>query len=354
MSARMRLGWFAAVVFVAIFGVGELVRWIGESLQGPSWWAMDFVTYDAARRVVDGAALYADPKYLYPPLASLLGIPLLALDRFSASLVLAAGKVLLAAVCVLWLTPNWRATSRALAFVGLVASLPFLHDLMLGNTNVLVVAAMVPALFGHSHPRNGVLLGVAAAAFAKPLMIPVLLWLAIWRRGTFVGAVVAGAIGSAVAVAVFGPSSYADWVAAVGGGSTWLSAPFAGNHGVTALAPALWPPVAAATAALLVLVLARRGPRTGLVWVLASGILLVPYAGTYSALPIVLALPAIGPLAPALALVILAISPIATTHPLPFYAAGIMLASLALRERRAAGENLGLPPAATSQAVARA
>ena len=192
MSARLRLGWFAAIAFVAIFGLGNLAIWIGESIRGPSWWAIDFTTYDAARRVVDGAALYTDPKYLYPPLGSLLGIPFLALDRFTASLVLAAGKFFLAAVCVLWLTPSWRAPGRALAFVGLVTSLPFLHDLMLGNTNVLVVAAMVPALFGRSHPRNGVLLGVAAAAFAKPLMIPVLLWLAIWRRETFVGAVVAG------------------------------------------------------------------------------------------------------------------------------------------------------------------
>ena len=347
MSARMRLGWFAAVVFVTVFGLGNLAIWIGESLRGPSWWAIDFVTYDAARRVVDGAALYEDPKYLYPPLASLLGIPLLALDRFSASVVLAAGKVLLAALGVLWLTPNWRATSRALAFVGLVASLPFLHDLMLANTNVLVVAAMVPALFGRSLPRNGVLLGVAAAAFAKPLMIPVLLWLAIWRRQTFVGAVVAGAIGSAVALAVFGPSSYTDWVAAVGVGSTWLSVPFAGNHGVTALAPTLWPPVAAVAAVMLALVLARGGPRTGLLWALASGILLAPYVGTYGALPIAIALPAIGPLAPVLALVIVAASPIATTHPLPFYAAGIMLASLALRERRAASESVGLPATAS-------
>jgi len=88
------------------------------------------------------------------------------------------------------------------------------------------------------------------------------------------------------------------------------------------------------------------GPRVGLVWAMASGILLAPYVGTYGALPTAVALPTIGPLAPALALVIVAASPIATTHPLPFYAAGILLASLALRERRAAGEDVGLPPAA--------
>lgn len=339
MSARMRLWWFAAVAFVAMFGIGDLLIWIGQS---PSWWAQDFVTYDAARRLVDGGALYADPKFLYPPLASLLGIPFLVFDRFSASLVLAAGKIVLAAVCVLWLTPTWKATYRVLAVAGLVSSLPFLHDLMLGNTNVLVVAAMVPAIFGRSNPRNGILLGLAAAAFAKPLTIPVLLWLLIWRRDTFVGAFVAGAVGSAVGVAVFGLGAYGDWIAAVRAGSVWLSTPFVGNHGVTAIFPALWPPVAAVTAVMLALVLARGGPRTGLVWAMTSGILLVSYAGTYSALPIALVLPAIGPLAPMLVLVIVATSPIGTTIPLPFYAAGILLASFAARERRGASGAVGI------------
>jgi hypothetical protein len=140
---------------------------------------------------------------------------------------------------------------------------------MLGNTNVLVVAAMVPALFGRSRPRNAASRGRRHCRLARP------------RPGAA------------------GPPGRAGL----------------GGHG---------------------------------------GILLAPIAGTYSALPIVLALPAIGPLAPAPALVIVAISPIATTHPLPFCAAGIMLASLALRERRTASENMGLPPAATSQAIARA
>ena len=72
--------------------------------------------------------------------------------------------------------------------------------------------------------------------------------------------------------------------------------------------------------------------------------------GTYAALPIALALPAVGPLAPAFALAIVAASPIATTHPLPLYAAAILLGSLALREpilRRPLGRSsVGLAPQA--------
>ncbi|MBI3747969.1 MAG: DUF2029 domain-containing protein, partial [Chloroflexi bacterium] len=217
-------------------------------------------------------------------------------------------------------------------------------DFMLGNTNVLVVASMVPAVFGRSRVRNGLLVGLATAAFGKPLMIPVLLWLAIWRRSTFAGAMVAGAVATAIGVGVFGPGSYRDWVTAVGARSSFLSTPFAGNHGVTALAPAAWVPVATLVAVLLLIVLVRRGPGTGLVWALASGVLLAPYAGTYAALPIVLTLPFVGSMSPMLALAMVAVSPVATTIPLPLYAGGILVAVLALREPRA-GANASWSPA---------
>jgi len=351
MSARMRLGWFAAVVFVAIFGVGELVRWIGESLQGPSWWAIDLqLVLDAGTRLGSGQPLYADPKFLYPPLAAVVGRPLALADSFTISLLYAALKVVLAVVGVRGLTPGWRPLDRLLAVVGLVCSLPFLHDVMLGNANVLLVGAMAVAVFGRPTPRSGVLLGLAAAVFAKPFLAPVLLWLLVFRRPVFAGTVTTGLAATAAGVLLAGPSAYVAWVSALAAGSRYAE-PFAGNHGVTALAPELWAPVATATAVALLLVLARRGPRIGLAWAMASGILLAPYVGTYGALPIAVALPAIGPLAPVLALVIVAISPIATTHPLPFYAAGIVLASLALRERRTAGENMGLPPAAAPGAA---
>ncbi len=346
MSARMRLAWFGAVAFVAIFGLGELAGWVGESLRGPSWWAIDLqLVLDAGHRLGSGQPMYTDPKFLYPPLAAVVGRPLSLLDPFAISLVYAALKVVLAVVAVRAMTPDWRSSNRFLAVAGLVCSLPFLHDVMLGNANVLLVGAMAVAVFARPTPRSGLLLGVATAVFAKPLLAPVLLWLLVFRRPVFAGTVVAGLAATAAGLLIAGPSAYIAWTSALVAGGQYAE-PFAGNHGVTALAPSLWAPVAAVTAVLLLLVLARRGARIGLTWAAASGILLAPYVGTYGALPMVLALPAIGPLAPLLALVMVAVSPIATTHPLPFYAAGIMLASLALRERPAAGTSVGLPVAA--------
>jgi len=332
MSKRARLASFATVVFVALFGAGELVRWTLESIPGPGWWAIDFqLVVDAGDRLIHGMPLYADPKFLYPPLAAFVAAPLSLVDPLAASIAYASVKVGLAAACTAGLTPGWARRDRVLAFVGVVGSLPFLHDLFLGNANTLIVAAMVPAVFGPSRQRSGVLLGLVAATFAKPLIVPVLLWLMIWRRPAFVGAVVSGLAATMLAVLVVGLTSYAEWLQGLAAGAQYAAA-FAGNHGVTALAPELYAPVAAITALGFVLVLWRRGPRVGLAWACASGILLAPYAGTYAALPIALALPAIGPLAPALAFAIVAASPIATTHPLPTYAGFLLLASLTLRD----------------------
>jgi hypothetical protein len=206
-----------------------------------------------------------------------------------------------------------------------------MHDLMLGNANVLLVGAMAVAIFGPTRPRSGILLGLAAAMFAKPLVVPVLLWLLVWRRSVLLGTVVSGLAATGAGVLLAGPGAYADWVAALAGGTRFAS-PFAGNHGVTALVPGLWLPIAAATFLGLVLVLIRRGRSTGLTWAATAGLLLAPYAGTYAALPIALAIPGIGRVAPTMALVIVAVSPIATTHPLPVYAAAILIASLFLPE----------------------
>ena len=252
----------------------------------------------------------------------------------------AALKVALAGIAVGALTQRWPRLDRLLAFVGLVCSLPFLHDVMLGNANVPLVAAMAMAVFARPTPRSGIALGLLTAVVAKPLVAPILLWLLVFRRPVFVGTVVSGLGATVCGLLIAGPSNYFNWASALLAGSRYAE-PFAGNHGVSALAPALWAPVAAVTAVALLAVLTRGGPRVGLVWAAASGVLLAPYAGTYSALPIALAIPAIGPVIPLLALVIVALSPIATAYPLPMYAAGIMVASLALRERRKGGGTWG-------------
>jgi Glycosyltransferase family 87 len=331
-SPRFRLAWFGAVAFVAIFGLLSFAIWVSEAWGPGGWWGIDLrLVLDAGQRLTSGQDLYVDPKFLYPPLAAVVAVPFDSLSFDLVSLAYATLKVAIAVAAVATLTTGWRTSSRVLAMIGLIGCLPFLHDLMLGNANVILVGAALPAVLGQSRHRNGILLGIVTAIFAKPLVIPILLWLLVWRRPVFIGTVASGLISTGVGILFAGAANYSEWVTALFAGTRYAT-PFAGNHGVSALVPDLWVPIALIVAVALVIVLLWRGPQTGLAWAVTAGLLIAPYAGTYGALPIALALPAMSILAPPMALIVVAVSPIATTIPLPFYAAGILVGALTYRE----------------------
>ena len=334
LTPRRRLAWFAVMAFVAIFGVGEFARWVFiDPAGGPGWWGIDLrLVVDAGGRLSAGQPIYADPRFLYPPFAAIVATFLARLDFMAVSIVYAGLKIVIAVVAVASIAREASRVARVAAVLMLILSLPFLHDVMLGNANVLLVGAMVPAMLARDRARNGVLLGLATAAFAKPLVIPVLLWLLVWRRRTLLGTVLTGLAATAAAALVAGPDAYLDWAKTLLGG-TRFAVPFAGNHGVTALVPELWLPVAAVTTVGLLLVLARRSERTGLTWAATAGILIAPYAGTYSALPVALATPGLLQTAPTFTLAMVALATVATGFALPFYAAAILVAALTVSER---------------------
>lgn len=331
-SRRRNLAWFAAVVFVVLFGAGEFIGWVRAAWTVDGWWGIDLrLILDAGSRLAGGDPLYADPRFLYPPLAAVVGRPLGWLNFDVLSLGLAALKLALAGACVIALTPGWPRPRRVLAFVTVSCSLPFLHDVMLGNVNVFLVGAMIPAVLARPRARNGVLLGILTAAFAKPLLLPVLLWLLVWRPRVFAATIGSAFAGTALAFVLVGPGAYGEWLSALRGGERFASA-FAGNHGISALFPELWVPIAAISGVGLLVVLARRGPIVGLTWAVAVGLLIAPYAGTYAALPIAVAIPPLARVAPWLAFAIVAVSPVAVTHPLPIFAGAILVASLAVSD----------------------
>jgi hypothetical protein len=320
-------------MFIALFGAASFVLWNATS--ETSWWALDLrMLLDAGARYLAGQPLYTDPKFLYPPAAAIVAAPLSLLDPVVVSVVYALVKLGLVGLCVAWATRGWQPAHRALAVIGVATCLPFAHDVMLGNVNALLVAAAFVALLTADRPRAGIALGVVAALFAKPLLVPILLLLVVRRRRTALGAVVAGLSVTVVSMVLAGPAEYLAWVQALRAGAQYAS-PFAGNHGVTALAPALWLPVALVVGVGLVWAVFRGPVPTAVTWAVTSGILLAPYAGTYAALPVVLALPFIGPAMPVAALLIAALSPVATTYLLPFYAAAILVVGVQLGRRPA-------------------
>jgi hypothetical protein len=334
LTPRRRLLWFAVTAFVALFGVGEFAQWVFiDPAGGSGWWGIDLqLVIDAGGRFATGQPIYSDPKFLYPPLVAILAQPLAQLDFMVVSITYAGLKIAIAIAAVASVARELSRGQQVAAALMLVLSLPFLHDVMLGNANVLLVGAMVPAMLGRDRTRNGVLLGLTTAAFAKPLVVPVLLWLLAWRRRTLLGTVLTGLAATAATALVAGPGTYLDWARALLGG-TRFAVPFAGNHGVTALVPALWLPVAAVMTVGLLLVLARRSERTGITWAVTAGILIAPYAGTYSALPVALAAPGLLKTAPNFTLAMVALSTVATGFALPFYAAAILGAALVVGQR---------------------
>jgi hypothetical protein len=208
-SERLRLASFAAVVFVSLFGAGEFAGWIGESLRGPSWWATDLdLVLRTGERLAFAQPLYSDPKFLYPPLAAVLAAPLAVLDPFALSLAYVALKLGLTIVAVGVLTSGWALRDRGLVLAGLILSLPFLHDVFLGNANVWLAVAIAMAAHGRPTARGGVALGLVTAVFAKPLVIPVLVWLLVFRRQVLVGVVATGLAATLIGLLATGPSSY--------------------------------------------------------------------------------------------------------------------------------------------------
>ncbi|MFI5258492.1 MAG: glycosyltransferase family 87 protein [Candidatus Limnocylindrales bacterium] len=280
------LCWFG----YAILDFGPQVQTIIKIYPDSSWWGFDAdLVLQASKRLLDGGAIYSDSRMLYAPLAVVFGIPAALVPREYALLIYALLKVALAVGVTYWLTRgSWLAVLAILTF------LPFINDVAPGNFMVPITAAMAVSTFGRPARRSGIALGLVAAAIPKPLLVPYFVWLLAHRRRAFEGAVAAGFIASALAALVTGPAAYLDWLHNLVNGTGYISG-WEGNYGVSAYLPSLAVPVAVVVMALTLLVVVRVDENRSLAWVLAAGILVSPYAGPLTALPLVLALPLMRP-----------------------------------------------------------
>jgi len=153
---------------------------------------------------------------------------------------------------------------------------------------------MAVSTFGQERRRSGVALGLVAAAIPKPLLAPYFLWLIVHRRKTAEGAILTGAALTLVAAVIAGPESCLGWLHNMTRATAYISS-WDGNYGVSAYLPDLAVPIAILVMAVTLLVVARAQEYRSLVWVLAAGILVSPYAGPLTALPLLLALPILSP-----------------------------------------------------------
>jgi hypothetical protein len=330
-------------IFVVISESFMTIRFLREEfvdLLGPAgWFGGDGErTLHAARVWLDGGQPYDVFGFLYTPIALVMSGPLAALgDDTAVKLWLGLGVSLMVGCTIVAVRglPGW---ARLLAVTGVLIFHATVGDYLLANTTMVLVAAMFVVVRGRT-VSSGIFLGVVAAAFPKPLLVPFMLWALVWRPRPLVGVVVGGLLATGIGLIVAGPGLYLTFLGTLikGGG---ITVRFAGNYGLSLVSPTLAAAVAAFVMIALFVVLLRRGEVVGLVWAIAGGILVSPYAPMYSGLPYVLAMPALFSIAPGLA-VGYALTVVFAEQATPLSATIVLLVALLLPYRF---DRRGKPP----------
>ncbi len=324
-SGRPRtVAWSVVVGLSGLFDLTVFARWVNNGVTAGEDGSRILV---AAHRLALHAPLYADPGFLYSPLAAVLAWPASLLPTELALLAWLVAELAVAGLLALRLTRGRSFHVRLLAVVGVATSLPVLYDVALGNTTVMLVAAIALVLLLPDSLRAGAALGVLGAAVPKPLLLPFVLWMAIWRRRALTGTILAAGMATVVGVAVAGAGSYAAWLVALRGGTRY-AVPFAGNSGLTQMLPLLALPIMVLASVLYLWVLARRDQLTALVWALALGLIVAPYVGLYGAAALLLAVPELHARAPRVTLLLAAAAPVVAPFALPLLSGVILAAAL--------------------------
>ena len=190
-------------------GVGLLL-----SVAGTAWAADAHRSLLAARSLLDGAFGTVE-GYLYSPLAAALTIPALVVPEGVAIVGWILVKVAILILGATLATRGLRPMDRLLVAAAVIAFLPVLYDLELGNVTIVLAATIAVVAWTPDRATAGIPLGIMLAATPKPQLIPVLIWMAVFRRRALVGALGAAGFGTLAAFAVFGLGPFERWTAAL-------------------------------------------------------------------------------------------------------------------------------------------
>lgn len=225
--------------------------------------------------------------FLYSPLMALAAHPLTLVPQTAAALTMSliGGAILMAGVA---LETRGRAlVDRVLIGISVFTFAPVVYELLLGQTTLLIAAALYPIARRQDGFRNGIPFGIALALAPKPLLLPVLFWMLIWRRRALTATIVTASILTVVGIAVVGFEQYRSWFMVLTGagresvtGTFVLSGDAVGNR-------SLWPlnPVTFVVACAVVVVTTWaifRDVARGFVAALFAGLLLAPYSILYA------------------------------------------------------------------------
>ena len=225
----------------------------------------------------------ADCGFLYPPLTALAAWPLTWVDGTTAAVLMTLIGIAILVAGVVLDTRGTAGVDRGLVFVAAISFAPIIYELALGQVTLLIAAAIYPVARRDDGFRHGVPLGIALALAPKPLLVPLLFWMLIWRRRALI-ATLATSIGlTCLGVVLAGLDRYQSWFSAI---TTAGSASAAGTYADGNFS--LWPLtqwtllLAVAVGGAAVWTILRDGSR-GFGAALLAGLLLAPYTGLYGA-----------------------------------------------------------------------
>jgi hypothetical protein len=316
-----------------IFAVAAINGVIGAAvavLIAPHTWSVDADRNLAAAQALAAGTFGQDSGYLYSPLAAALTMPVAGLLPAT----LATGGWLAARLAVLLggvarETNRLSTPNRILVAIAAVSFVPVLYDLLLGNVSILIVAVLALIAWSDDGYLTGLPMGLLLATVPKPALIPILLWMLVYRRKSFLSALGSAAIFTGLGLIVFGGSTYAGWLQVLLH-PAYLGTQQLGNLALTAmLPPALaWPLVGLTIAASLIAL--RRGEAPGLIACLCAGLLIAPYTMAYGAVLLLLAVRPLARVAPTRTFLLAVSSSLGVVIFLPLWVGAILITTLAV------------------------
>jgi hypothetical protein len=292
---RWLVRWSGRPTLFAIAAINVITGIAIAAIIGPHGFGADAATF---RQCAQSAAQGVDCSSLYPPLAALAFRPLTWVDVTTANVAMSLiGMAILLAGARLE-TRGQEPADRVLVLVAAATFAPVVCELIFGQVTLVIAGAIYPVARRADGFQNGIPLGIALALAPKPLLLPVLFWMLVWRRHALV-ATLATAVGlTCLGVVLAGPDQYQRWVSVI---TTAVSQSAAGTFVLARSGNySVWPPtqltlfVAAAVGAATVWTI-MRDPSRGLVAAILAGLLLAPYTGLYAASILLLAVrPALG------------------------------------------------------------
>jgi hypothetical protein len=343
-DARRMLAVGSVALLYAILGASAWVT------LAPSAWAVDARRNLAAAEALLAGTFGSVEGYLYSPLAALLTVPFTWIPENAAIVAWLLLKVVVMAAGTLVILRGRPHAERIAAVVVAIAFLPILYDLELGNVTVPLVAAIAVVAWCDDSYLAGVPLGLALATVPKPQLIPVLVWMLLFRRRALVGALVTAAGATGCAILVLGVDPYRLWVDALRA-PPYLQGSQAGNSSLWTL-PEPAAAIASIAAVGATLLAFRRGQWPGLAAALCLGLLVAPYTFVYAAGVLLCVVPTVWLSSPRVLLGLAVLAPVGLVFAMPAWVAAVLAAAIVLppgswQGARASALSAPLPPSSS-------